>query len=261
MQTIQDGQKNLNSQKQGFFSSGIFFILLGLAFLVAAYFSLERGVHTSFSFVLVVLGIAILLFGTGTQGIGRLESNTQAARYSIAVAGGAGALAVAIGVGMSMMGPRIQQAFELQTRYVSAELRPASDGNSSFAGWWGHFELDGRPIASFRQGEFFFAYVPYSQTQLDREMHITYTLLPEDPTHPNPNLKPRVIDFFNFRPKDVDLNNSGSDFPIYDNIPPVDLRSAGAVNAVLKVGGSQSLGNAPGAQAPNPAPPVVLEGQ
>ena len=46
VQSIQDRQKDLTLSNN---ASGIFFIVLGLAFLVAAYVALERGVHTSFS--------------------------------------------------------------------------------------------------------------------------------------------------------------------------------------------------------------------
>jgi hypothetical protein len=46
-----------------FTQSGIFFILLGLILLLVAYWGLGI-VHSTFSFVLVVLGVAILLYGS-----------------------------------------------------------------------------------------------------------------------------------------------------------------------------------------------------
>lgn len=246
---------------QQFFSSGVFFILLGLILLGVAYIALDKGVHTSFSFVLVVLGVAILLFGTGTQGIGKLESNTAAAQYNIAIAGGAGALAIAIGFGMVRFGPEMQQAFGLETRYVAAELRPHLDSNSSFAGYWAQFEIDGVPIPSVqRGGAAFVAYVPYVETQRDAVKHVWYKLLPKDPTILDPNLQPVVTNIFDVPLREVDRNNSGSDFPIYDKIPPVDMRSQPGFNALLQRGASQSLPIAEGASPPNPTAPAVVGG-
>jgi hypothetical protein len=272
IQKIQDEAKQLTrettnvereplSKTDKFFSSGKFFILLGLIFLGLGYLSLERGVHTSFSFVLIVLGIATLLFGTGTQGIGRLESNAATAKYNVAIAGGAGVLAIAIGWGMTALGPQIQQTFGLQTRYVEAEIQPNPDSNSSFSKYWAQFEIDGEPIPSVRRGELFVAYIPYRETQKESVKHVRYKLLPVDNQNLDPNLKPVVADIFDVPLRDINPNNSGSDFPIYDKIPPIDMRSAPAVQAVLLAGGSRSLPAAPGAVQPNPAPPAALEGQ
>jgi hypothetical protein len=261
MEEIQRQKKELTLQKASFFTHGIFFICLGVFFLIAAYLGLERGVHTSFSFVLVVLGVAILLFGTGTQGIGKLESDTATAKYNIAIAGGAGALAIAIGWGMTTLGSDIRRTFALETRYVAAELRPRADSNSSFASYWGHFEIDGQPIPSVHRGDFFFAYVPYVETQRHSVKRIRYKLLPIDQTKLDPNLKPVVADVFELPLKEVNLNNSSSDFPIYDKIPPIDMRNTSAVNAVLQAGGSRKFENAPGAAPPDPPPPAALESQ
>src|SRR5215467_798076 len=235
--------------------------LLGLAFLVAAYVALERGVHTSFSLVLVVLGVAILLFGTGTQGIGRLESQTATAKFNIAIAGGAGALAIVIGWGMTYLGPQMQRAFEQETRYVAAELRPHDDSNSSFEKYWGQFELDGQPIPSVRRGKYFFIYIPYFETQRESVKRIEYILSLIDTQKLDPNLKPVVKSSFQVPLSQVNPNNSGADFPIYNEIPPIDMRSTTALNAVLQAGGSQSLAVAPGDAPPNPPPPVDLGGQ
>lgn len=262
VQAIQENQKNLIlSKNDGFFTSGMFFILLGLVFLVAAYAALERGVHSSFSFVLVVLGVAILLFGTGTQGIGKLESGTDTAKFNIAIAGGAGALAILIGWGMTYFGPKMQLAFGQETRYVAAELRPHADANSTFVDYWGQFEVEGKPIPSVHQGDYFFAYVPYLETERDRVKHVGYKLTLIDTKKPDPNLKPLVSDVFDVQLSKVNLNNSGADFPIYDQISPIDMRNAAALNAVLQAGGSQRLDSAPGAAQPDAPPPVALGGQ
>jgi hypothetical protein len=251
------------SQKgwQWFFSSGMFFIALGIILLIAAYTGLAIGVHTSFSFVLVVLGVAILLFGTGTQGMGKLESDTAAARYNVALAGGAGALALAIGFGMIEFGPQMQRAFDVETRYVIATLRPNPDGSSSFNDYWAEFDVDGVAIPSVRRGETLQAFVPYFDTQKDATKHVSYRLRAQDPRSVNASFKTTVLDRFDVPLAQVNRNNSGSDFPVYDNTPLVDMRSNTGVNVALKAAADQKLPNAPGATAPNPTTPAVLEAQ
>ena len=125
-----------------FFSSGIFFILLGLGLLEAAHKSLGV-VHTSFSFVLVVLGVAILLFGTGTQGIGRFENTAATAKYHVALAGGAGVLAMLIGYGMVIYAPDIQGTFGIETKHLIAVLKPRGNAVANFDNYWAQFDIEG----------------------------------------------------------------------------------------------------------------------
>jgi hypothetical protein len=245
----------------GFFSSGIFFIALGLILLICAYVGLAIGVHTSFSFVLVVLGVAILLFGTGTQGIGKLESNTATAQYNVALAGGAGVLALAIGFGMIQFGPQMQRAFDVETRYVIATLRPNPDGSSSFNDYWAEFDIDGVSIPSVRRGDALLAFVPYFDTQKDATKHVWYRLRPQDPRTVSASFKSTVFDKFDVPLAQVNRNNSGADFPVYDVTTPVDMRSSSGVTAALRSAADQKLPAAPGATAPNPSASAVLEPQ
>jgi hypothetical protein len=244
---------------QAFFSSGIFFIALGVALLIAAYVGLAIGVHTSFSFVLVVLGVAIMLFGTGTQGVGKLESNTTTAQYNIALAGGAGVLALAIGFGMVEFGPQMQRAFGVETRYVVVALRPNPDGSSSFNDYWAEFDIDGVPIPSVRRGDALLVFVPYLDSQRDATKHVWYRLRPQDPRTVNASFKTTVFDKFDVPLAQVNYYNSGSDFPVYDNTPPVDMRSNAGVTAALNAAAGQTLATAPGATAVNPTTSAVLE--
>jgi hypothetical protein len=157
------------SRMNDFFSSGIFFILLGIGLLYFAWRGLTVGIHTSFSFVLVVLGIAVMLFGTGTQGMGRLTSSEAVGRYTISIAGGAGIIAVAIGYGMVMLGPKIQEVFELQTHYAWVELR-ASDPRCSLEinRYWAEFTSNGETLAyKSRKGQIF-VLLPYYYNELQR---------------------------------------------------------------------------------------------
>ena len=151
-----------------FCSSGVFFILLGLGLLFFAWRGLTVGIHTSFSFVLVVLGIAVMLFGTGTQGMGRLSSAEAASRYTISIAGGAGILAVAIGYGMVMLGPKIQEVFELQTHYAWVELQADPRCSLGINRYWAEFTSNGESLAyKSRKGQIF-VLLPYYYNELQR---------------------------------------------------------------------------------------------
>ena len=65
---LERAQLGLIGQVLAFFSSGIFFILLGGFLLYAAVFLIHGENHTSFTFIFVVLGVAILLYGTHPKG-------------------------------------------------------------------------------------------------------------------------------------------------------------------------------------------------
>jgi hypothetical protein len=249
------------SRLERFCSSGVFFILLGGLLLLAAYFGLVGGVHSSFSFVLVVLGMATLLYGTGTQGAGRLESATAAAKYNVAIAGGAGVLALAIGFGMIEYGPQMQRAFGVETRYVVAMLRPHADGASRFSGYWAEFDVDGVAIPSVRRGDVIMAFVPYFDTQVAATKRVSYRILPQDPQIRDPALKPSVNDTFELPLSRINRRNSGVDFPIYDEVPPIDMRSSSSTAAVLNAAAVRSLAPAGGQSAPNPTAPALVVAQ
>src|SRR5262245_37293119 len=79
---------------KNFFSTGLFYIVLGIGFLWISFQNLES--HPAFIFLLVILGVAIVLYGTGTQATG--SGNTG--QMNIAIAGGAGVLAAFFGFGV-----------------------------------------------------------------------------------------------------------------------------------------------------------------
>jgi hypothetical protein len=136
--------------------------------LFFAWRGLAVGVHTSFSFVLVVLGIAILLFGTGTQGMGRFSSADATGRYTVGIAGGAGILAIAIGYGMVERGEKIQQVFEIQRHYAWVMFESNQDCALSIDNYWAEFTSDGEQLAYKRQNGEIFVLFPYSYNEILR---------------------------------------------------------------------------------------------
>lgn len=90
-----------------FFNSGVFYIVLGSLFLLAAYSALDN-VHSAFVFLLAILGVAIVLYGTGTQAAGTGNTGT----LNVAIAGGAGVLAAVFGFGVINYAQSIQDVFK-----------------------------------------------------------------------------------------------------------------------------------------------------
>ena len=93
---------------KAFFGSPFFFILLGIGFLLATYYYMDR-THPTFLFLLAILGVSIVLYGTGTQGVGTAQF--KEVPVTVFVAGGAGVLAAVVGLGVVWQGERIQTVF------------------------------------------------------------------------------------------------------------------------------------------------------
>ncbi|HEV7878655.1 hypothetical protein [Bradyrhizobium sp.] len=241
-----------------FVSSGIFFILLGLVVLFVARSGLGI-VHTSFSFVLVVLGTAILLFGTGTQGMGRLQSDAATAKYNVAIAGGAGILALVIGFGMMRYAPEIQRTFDIETKYLVVRVQPQPDGSTDLSNYWGRFEIDGNAIPSSRRGKGFEVWVPHSNGR-EGTKHVSYTLL-ADPVSAKSGLKPLIEETVNvdLSEENIDRGNAGFSFPVILKVVLVSAKSSDT--KALNAAAAQQLPVAEGATPPKPSVAPILEAQ
>jgi hypothetical protein len=114
--------------------ASLFFIGLGIAFLWGAYRTMYEA-HATFSFVLVVVGVAIVLYGTGTHGAGNFDSDVGAVTYKIGIAGGAGILALCVGWGLIKFSKDMREAFQIERKYVRLQIMPdkgISEGNFAF---------------------------------------------------------------------------------------------------------------------------------
>ena len=141
-------------------SSGVFFMVVGTAFLWAAYSTMTE-THTSFTFVLVVVGVAILLYGTGTQSVGQFGSESTNAKYKVAVAGGAGVLAFLVGFGIVEKSPQIQNAFQVEKKYFRYMIEPMEDGVTDLRNYVALVEVNGERVPSVTRGRRIEVYVPY----------------------------------------------------------------------------------------------------
>jgi hypothetical protein len=125
------GVKQVYDEIKSFFGSPVFFIALGTLFLYCALVLLDE-THSGFVFILAVLGIAMILFGTGSQGIvsGELPQGT-AGKLSVGIAGGAAALAAIFGFGIVHLEPGIQDFFKRTIDYGFLELTTVGTANQT----------------------------------------------------------------------------------------------------------------------------------
>ena len=145
--------------------NGLFYFFAGLCFITAAYWSADTSKNSTLTFMLALLGIAVLLYGTGSQAVlsmgqGRssldptkaeallkdllkepdkanevvsslaaeMKPIPTGAYANFAVAGGAAALTAFFGWGITERRSEIRDVFVDHTRYdlVQASLQPSS---------------------------------------------------------------------------------------------------------------------------------------
>lgn len=175
-----------------FFSTGGQFIVLGGALLAVALSGLDS-VHTTFSFILVVLGSAILLFGTGTQGVGSFSSTQELAKYNVSIAGGAGVMALLIGYGMVKYEPEMRRIFALESRHIQVYLDPnpgtlATNSTHEYAAEFVTSRGDSLP--TMRKGRGFIVLLPFDSSSLDTPADIEGLIFLRSQAVPKPGLIP-----------------------------------------------------------------------
>ncbi|NKK92920.1 hypothetical protein GFL95_17045 [Rhizobium leguminosarum bv. viciae] len=141
---------------RGVLESGVFYFFAGLALLLYAKQGTDAAEHPSITFILAMLGIAIMLFGTGSQAAGAIatgggtlaklpsippkdgevvaaeetpSSTTTTGDWSpvkanAVIAGGAAVLAAVFGVGVILFSDRIPGVFEDYGGYNKVMIRP-----------------------------------------------------------------------------------------------------------------------------------------
>jgi hypothetical protein len=162
-QAIELIKKEPAAEQSGFWrfvSSGFFFMLVGAATLWWAFYTMGN-THASFTFVLVVVGVAVLLYGTGTQGVGNFETAAGELKYKIGMAGGAGILAFCVGIGIVEKSSDIKRAFQIEKKYLRLSFSATNDGISTFNDYVPEIVIDGVSAPVYRNGNNFVAFVSY----------------------------------------------------------------------------------------------------
>lgn len=180
-----------------FFNSGVFFMIVGTGFLGVAYYTIGA-THTAISFVFVVLGVAILLFGTGTQGVGRLDSSsdvTQAYRYQVVLAGGAGVTAFCIAAGMIGFAPKIKETFSPRQTYLRLLL--FVDSFAELEHYSYKASINGARVPTVQHEDHLEILAPYLPTSEEKDFNIDLRMQLLDPTlgylNPTPSEHYEVI--------------------------------------------------------------------
>lgn len=207
------GQKADRCGFISFVSSGFFFMLVGGGFLFIAAQTMGP-THAMFSFVLVVVGVAILLFGTGTQSVGEFESKRDETSYKTKIAGGAGVLAFCIAAGIVYFHPKMKAAFQIEKKYFVVKVQPLA--NSTFEDYVAQFSIEGTPIPSMLRGNFMMVYVPYLESEEKTKRPVQYRFRYIGKKLPELQRDDVTLAF------DVEINNdylerrdAGLDFPVY----------------------------------------------
>ncbi len=134
---------------RAFFSSGLLFVVLGIALIAWADHEQDDS-HTAFTFVYVVLGIAITLYGTGTQAAGAMRSDLLTnGWFQGSMAGGAGVLAFLAGWAIVEKHTEMRGAFDQQTKYVKVSFEIGSEDRTIAINPEEHFlsaYLEGLPV-------------------------------------------------------------------------------------------------------------------
>jgi hypothetical protein len=161
-----DGERILREVKE-FFSSGLFYILVGCAFLYVG-FAASSGnqVHSAFVFLLAILGVALVLYGTGTNAAGQ----GTAGAIKVAIAGGAGVLALVLGFGVVKYGEGIGTVFKRTIDYGVLKLQVAGDSSTGVTANLGDFDVharsgSSRPLHLWNDGETVEILVPMNETE------------------------------------------------------------------------------------------------
>ena len=201
-----------------FLSGGLFFMLIGCGFLWVSYLTMFRA-HSSFSFILIVVGVAILLYGTGTQGLGQLSQASEAANYKIKLAGGAGVLAFCTAFGIVWKSEPIKLAFQIERKYLKISIEPDANSGSIFDKYIPDVTINGEHIASVRRGKTVDAYMGYFTNSTNTSHKLLAIFYHSDPEgrKQSENLIGKADCPIDLTGQFWESIDGGVDFPIYRN--------------------------------------------
>jgi hypothetical protein len=187
-----------------FFRSGLFFMLFGTAFLYFAFANGQRA-HSAMTFILVVIGSAIVLFGTGTQATGDVDGTEEGRAYKIKIAGGAGVMSLIIGFGLVQKGHDLKGVFRPERTIIVATLvAERSDVPAALGDYYVEAYLDNLPVPVVRRDRVIELYIPVTGADI---MGKTSPMVNIQLTHRNDT---KVAELVELRPrveKALDLSN------------------------------------------------------
>jgi len=230
-------------------SSGLFFMVVGTLFLIAATLTIGN-IHAGMTFIFVVVGVAILLYGTGTQATGTLDGSASDSAFKLSMAGGAGALAFAAAAGIVFFQTEINQAFREETRFLNVSIRVLTGGSADLQNFAVFGEVDGEPVAMMKDNkDSVVAIVPY--TLRDRKKQLVLRAVWADP-EPAPSIVNPTVES---DPIDIDLTTREADA---GGLAHLELEhSLKLIRENIDVGAPQAVASDAPADDAEPAPPPI----
>jgi hypothetical protein len=211
--------------------------------------------HSSFSFVTVVLGIGILLYGTGSQAVGEYKfKSDHAGVINVAIVGGAAVITFCVAFGMIYFQNDIKTAFQIERKYFVLRIEPNDDGSSKFDNYVANFRMNGIDIPVARFGQNMIVYVPYLESDKRSKPRIDYEFFHVGPASADGGLDRKKPGRFEIEIVETKFprKDAGLDFPTYIDAKLVDLRKPPALG---DVGLDPTRGNSP---LPSSVPAVVI---
>lgn len=146
-----------------FCASGVFFMIVGMLFLLIAYFTIGH-TFAAMSFVFVVVGVGVLLYGTGTQGVGDLASAQDPKSfftYKIALAGGAGITAFCVAGGIVKYHDEMKRAFQIEQGYLRIDIYGKGLRDEDMSHYLPEVSINGEAAPAVRRSHYVEVYLPY----------------------------------------------------------------------------------------------------
>jgi hypothetical protein len=186
-------------------------MVVGILFLVVATFTVGR-IHGGMTFVFVVVGVAITLYGTGTQATGSLDGTAPSTTFKLSLAGGAGALAFAAAAGIVFYQDGINRAFREEARLLEVTIPVKLAGSVYLQNYVIGAAIDAEPVPAMALGSNnIVLFVPYKLT--DKVKHLTLRASWADLTKIPDAMKPIVtIDPIDFDVSSRDVSG-GQELP------------------------------------------------
>lgn len=209
-----------------FSRSGLFFMLFGTGFLWFAHDNIQRA-NSAFTFVIVVLGAAMVLYGSGTQALGEMANDDEKNKLKVQIAGGAGILSLVIAFGVINYSEKMKTAFRVQKKFIviPIELKKAIGfGDPVRLAEYSIVEafVNGEPVPVLHGHSYFNLYAPYFDNDKKSIFRIQFKIK-------HKNLSGRLSHMVESKDIDTALNidaidnSSGFEFPRNKNSYELDL--------------------------------------
>lgn len=177
-------ENGLYSELKAFFATPFWYLLLGCLFLIVGYALSAHGrTHSALVFIVVIMGVTLVLYGTGTQAAGTAGGG----KWNVAIAGGAGVLALVLGFSVVEKRREIGEVFNRQRDYALVRLKLPN--STEIPVDLGKFDVQAHlsghmPLPLAKTSEWVEILVPIPEDDIQRT-EVTVTFAARDELQPN----------------------------------------------------------------------------